>query len=380
MAIYKGYIPTKSKKPLEKYKDNNLFITYERARKLDEYAGVLAEGVILIDIDDMESSDIVLRILDDLVIQTPVIATTRGKHFLFKNTEVTTNKTHTNTAIGITIDVKLGSRNSYHVLKFGGVKRPTLRKADDLAELPKWLLPVKHNTNFAAMEEGDGRNQALFNYILTLQAAGFTKDEIIETIGIINKYVLKSPLEQREIDTILRDEAFKKQSFYLKGTFLHDKFAKFLEREEHIVKLNNVLHIYKDGVYSDRQSDIEKAMIKHLPELTQARRKETLTYLEIIAERVEMSPVKYIALGNGIYNLETDKTEEFSSEVIIKNRVPVNYVAEAYDKTVDATLNKICCQDGNARPKGYQNGPLCSLKRRPRKWSFSFTAHYGYHC
>jgi putative DNA primase/helicase len=349
MDLYRGYIPTKNKKPLEKYKDKQQFIDYNYARQLDEYAGVLADGVILIDVDDMESSDTVLRILDDLGIKTPVIGTTRGKHFLFRNTDVGTNKTHTNTAIGIIVDVKLGSRNSYHILKFAGVKRPVLRKADELAELPKWLEPVKSNMDFVAMEEGDGRNQALFNYILTLQAAGFSKAEIIETIGIINKFVLKSPLAEREIDTILRDESFKKQSFYKKGTFLHHDFAKYLGHEEHIVKLNNVLHIYQDGVYSDRQGTIERAMIKHLPELNQAKRKETLAYLEIIAERMEMSPVNFIALGNGIYNFESEELEEYSPDIIIKNRIPVSFDPKAYDKTVDATLNKICCKDKESR-------------------------------
>ncbi len=349
MEFYKGYLATNNKKPLQKYKDNPSYISYERARKLEEYAGVLAEDVILIDVDDMKSSDALLQILDDQGIKTQVIGTTRGKHFLFKNTEVSTNKTHTNTAIGITVDVKLGSRNSYHILKFGGVKRPVLRKADELPELPKWLQPVKSNLDFAGMDDGDGRNQALFNYILTLQAAGFSKAEIKETIGMINKYVLKVPLGEREIDTILRDEAFKKQSFYRKGTFLHHDFSRYIVREEHIVNLNHVLHVYKNGIYTDKQRDIEAAMIRHLPELNQAKRRETLAYMELIAEEVEMSPPHFIALGNGIYDLETDELLEYRSEIVIKNRIPVSYDPGAYDLTTDKMLNKICCQDPELR-------------------------------
>lgn len=324
-------------------------VVLDWARKFDEYAGVLAEDVTLVDVDEMESSDILLRILDGQYIKTEVIGTTRGKHFLFKNTDLTTNKTHTNTAIGITVDIKLGSRNSYHVLKYGGVKRPVLRKVDELPLLPKWLQPVKLNVDFTRLEEGDGRNQALFNYILTLQSEGFTKAEIIETIGVINKYVLKSPLEQREIDTILRDEAFKKKSFFTKQGFQHQDFAKFIVREEHIVWVNNVLHIYKEGIYADSQRDIEIAMIRHIPELTQSRRREVLTYLELVAVRMEMSSPNFIALGNGIYNLNTDGMQEYSPDIIIKNRVSVNYDAVAYDKNVDVTLNKICCQDVELR-------------------------------
>ena len=63
------------------------------------------------------------------------------------------------------------------------------------------------------MDEGDGRNQALFNYILTLQSNDFTVEEIRETIRTLNKYVLKMPLPDKELNTILRDDAFKKQYY-----------------------------------------------------------------------------------------------------------------------------------------------------------------------
>ena len=65
------------------------------------------------------------------------------------------------------------------------------------------------------METGDGRNQKLFNYILTLQANDFTKEEAKECIKIINKYILLDPLDEKELDTILRDDAFQKPVFFL---------------------------------------------------------------------------------------------------------------------------------------------------------------------
>lgn len=349
LNFYKGYIQTRNKKALKGFKDGNNLVVLDWARKFDEYAGVLNDGVALYDFDERESSNIVLRICDGEGLSPLVIGATRGEHFLFADDQLTTNKTHCTTAIGLTVDIKLGSRNSYEVLKFNGVKRPVLRKTDVLPPLPKWLQPVKSNVEFASLKEGDGRNQALFNYILTLQSEGFTKAEIIETIGIINKYVLKSPLDQRELDTILRDEAFKKKSFFTKQGFQHQDFAKYLAREENIVWINNVLHIYKDGIYVDKQRDIEIAMILHIPELTQSRRREVLTYLELVAEYKEMSTPNYMAIGNGIYDFQNDELEEYNPEVIIKNRVPVNFQADVYDPTVDGTLNKICCQDPELR-------------------------------
>lgn len=348
-SLYRGFIRLNDKEAVEKFKNRDDLAAFETVRKCSGYAGVLAPGIILIDVDDFEQSNIVLNITDELGIRCAVVETGRGKHFLFRNTKVETNKTKTNTAIGITVDIKLGERNSYQVLKHNGVKRRWIRKPEDVDSLPKWLEPVKGNIDFLNMGAGDGRNQALFNYILTLQSSDFTKDEIKETVNLINKYVLKEPLDQREIDTILRDEAFKKQSFFRGSTFLHDRFAQFVRRENHIVKINNVLHVYKDGTYSDRPQDVEAVMIKHLPMLTQAKRRETLAYLEITAETVDMAPVEFIALGNGIYDLRSDQIVPFSPEIVIKNRIPVEFHPDSYDEVTDRTLNKICCHDKDLR-------------------------------
>ena len=59
------------------------------------------------------------------------------------------------------------------------------------------------------MGDGSGRNQELFNYIVYIQTKGFTRDEIKETVHVINDYVFEDPLSDFEIDTICRDEAFK---------------------------------------------------------------------------------------------------------------------------------------------------------------------------
>ncbi len=349
MQLYKGFIQTKNKKPLEKYKDGKNLIGYEWARKLPEYAGVLNDDIILVDVDDQRNSDIVLQIIDDLNIHCFVVDTTRGKHFLFKNTDVITNKTKINTGVGIQVDIKLGSRNSYQVLKHNGKARAWIRKTDVLDPLPAWLQPVKSNIDFSSLGDGDGRNQALFNYILTLQAAGLTKDEIRETVNIINKYVLPEPLQEKEISVILRDEAFLKQSFFRRGKFLHDDFAKFNQRENYVIKINNVLHVYKNGVYSERQSDIEAAMIRHLPQLTQGQRRETIAYLDLIAPERDPADVNLIALQNGIYDLRTGELSDFTPDIIIKNRIPVAYNSAAYDSATDNVLDKISCHDADLR-------------------------------
>ena len=50
--FFKGYVETKDKKCIEKFKNRTDFKTYEQVKSLPEFAGILDEETILVDIDD----------------------------------------------------------------------------------------------------------------------------------------------------------------------------------------------------------------------------------------------------------------------------------------------------------------------------------------
>lgn len=108
MELFKGYVPTQNKRCLEKFKNRKDFKTYEQVKSLPEFAGILNEHTVLIDIDEYEQSEILFKIVDDLQLKCRVYATTRGKHFLFKNNGIDSCKTHTKLACGLTADIKVG--------------------------------------------------------------------------------------------------------------------------------------------------------------------------------------------------------------------------------------------------------------------------------
>lgn len=194
LTVEKGekYVPTKDKQCLEKFKGRKRLNRLEDVQDLDEYAGILGEETILIDVDDAETSDLLFQIVQDLGLKCRVYKTTRGKHFYFRNPEGYVEKSWTKQtlALGIETDAKVGRNNSYAIMRFNGVDREVLLDCpeDDIQDLPKWLTPVKTSMKFLDMRAGDGRNQALFNYILTLQSEDFTKEEARETIRMINRY------------------------------------------------------------------------------------------------------------------------------------------------------------------------------------------------
>lgn len=354
MQLFRGYVPTKDKQCLEKFKGRKRLNTLEDVQDLDEYAAILGEETILIDVDDGETSDLLFKIVQDLALKCRVYATTRGKHFYFKNPEGYVEKSWTKQtlALGIETDAKVGRNNSYAIMRFKGVDRPMLQDCpeDEIQELPKWLTPVKTNMKFLDMEAGDGRNQSLFNYILTLQSEDFTKEEARETIRLINRYVLSDPLSERELETILRDDAFKKPVFFKGSTFLFDKFATYLKNNNHIVKINGQLHIYKDGIYVPGHAEIESQMIKHIPHLKRANRSEVLAYLEIMIDgEAKTTNPNVIAFTNGLYNIKDGLFRDFTPDVVITNKIPWPYNPAAYSELLDHTLDRLACNDPEVR-------------------------------
>lgn len=345
--LFKGYIPTNGKKPTEEYKNRTNFYELNEVEALQSYGGVLKDDYIQIDIDDFEESEKVFQIIKDLNIKCCVLKTTRGKHFYFKNTDIDKRKQGWYTPIGVKIDVGLGNQNAVIPLKINKEMREWLITFDEIDSLPAFLYPVSRTSyiNFSELEEGDGRNSKLFPYILVLQQSGLTKEEIRESIKIVNDYIIKEPVKDNELEIILRDEAFRKECFYIKNKLQYEKLARYLISDENVIKINNTLHIYNDGVYSSDLKHIEKILLKYINNSTSSNRVEVIKYLEILAENKYQTTPKTIAVANGLLDVGNKHLSVFDSKTVIKNKISVNYNPTAYHEVMDKTLNKICCND-----------------------------------
>lgn len=377
MKLFKGFLATRNKVARGKWGDGDL-LTLDQAEKLDEYAGVLAENVVLLDVDDAEQSEIVMNMVEDMQLDCMVNQTTRGKHFFFRNEgAVEKCKTHVTLACGIEADFKVGNSNSYAILKFNGEKRFTEWETAQKGVydvLPPFLRPVKGKADFLTMNAGDGRNTALFTYILTLQRNGYTTEECRETIRIINKYVLKDPLSDDEIETILRDDSFKQPAFFVKGKFLHDLFAQFMINEEKIIKLNGQLHTYENGVYVQGGKRIEAKMIQHIHNLKDTQRKEVLKYMDVsLLNITETADARYIAFKNGILDIVTGEMQDFSPEIVITNQIKFDYEPNAYHELTDKTLNKLACGDLDVRAVIEECTGYCLYRRNELGKAFILT-------
>jgi putative DNA primase/helicase len=379
--FYSAYLVTKSKKPIGEFtKTTNNHCLLEQVQRLNEYAGILAPNAVLLDADEQPHSDNLLKIIQGERLSCMVTSRNggRGNHALFLDADgiITRCGGKVALACGLVVDVKAGNRNSYECLKIDGVERTIVYDVDEYGQLPKYFTPISSVPNFAAMDEGDGRNDALFSYILMLQAVDFTVDQIKETFGIINKYVLKTPVSDSELDSITREAAFTKMQFFKKNVFQHDKFAEYLKRTHSIKRVNGQLCLYRSGAYVGAHKYLAAEMIAELPQLTKAKRNEVWQHLEDnIVDSVSEASANLIAFRNGIFNLTTGELSPCSSDVVILNRIPWDYNPNAKCAFLDEVLNAWCCGDMEIRALLEEMVGYCFYRKNTYRKGFVITGN-----
>lgn len=376
-GLYKGFIATKGKEPIEKYKGLNTFRTYAEVKELPEFGGVLREDTVMIDVDDGEQAEKLMSIVEEYQLRCRVTCTSRGKHFTFKNSGVDKCGTHLKLACGLIADIKYGG-SSVEVLKVDGEERfcewgELNPEAGEYDALPKWLHPVTTKMDFLTTT---CRNSDLYGYILVLQTQlAMTNDECRQTIQIINDYVLPEPLPQNELDVVMRDEAFEKPIFFEGKRFLHDSFANWMINQHHIKRINGQLHIYKDGIYRSGYRNIEYLMLKAYPQMKRSQRTEVIDYME--ARLPENAPAdgstNLIAFRNGLLNFRTGELIPFDPEHIVLNMIPWDYVPDAYSELADNTLNKLACNDPEIRMLLEECIGYCFFRRNTLQKAFILT-------
>lgn len=272
----------------------------------------------------------------------------------------------------MTADIKGTNGSSYQVLKLDGVEREVLYDTGTYSTLPKFLWPVKTNMDVLGMSEGEGRNNALFSYILPLTQNEFTKEECRECITIINDFILKDPLSYDELSVVLRDGAFETPNFFTsRGTFLFDKFARYIQQAENIIKLNGKLYIYRDGIYEQGDEYIEAAMIQHIPNLSRAKRQEVLSYLMLlVSKESHVADANLIAFNNGVLNIVENTFGDFSPEYVITNKIPHDYNPDAKSDVLDSVLTKLACKDESVEKLLLQSVGYCFYRRNELRKSF----------
>ena len=372
--FWKAYTPLNDKLTKEGQKATKLAYTkpenqwpYENCDTYKGVSAILAPDAVLLDADDQDNSELLLKVIQGEGLKCRVTDREGGRgihaNFLDRQARIKKGATEVMLACGIVVDIKLGRKNGLECIRWQGVERRTVYDEGPYQDIPCWFWPVDTMIDFQSMGEGDGRNDTLFSYILALQRNGLTVEEIRQTIGITNKYVLREPVSDRELDTILRDDAFTKNCFFKGNKFLHDQFSEYIMRNHNVCLIQDQLCIYQGGVYSATEDALERAIIKELPVLKDSQIKEVTKRLRRICPKKEQSRPTLIAFSNGLYDLETDEFKEFNPNEVILNRIPWPYNPAAYSELLNHTLNKITCNDPGIRALLEEVAGYCLYRR-----------------
>lgn len=355
------YIILNDKSPAHKFKNGEGAKSWNEVKDFENVAVIVPDGFVVLDFDTSSDAEIMLKIVDALDLKTRVMKTTRGIHCWFKTSEESPkNFIKQRLAVGIIADRKAGGRNAYVKIKQDGKAREWLKKIkfDEVEPVPKWLSSVSAPSGkfvFKDMTDGSGRNQELFNYIVYLQTKGFSKDEIKQTIEIINNYVMIDPLSDTEIATICRDEAFKPDDVIAeqiaeaekRSTFSHISVAEEIISEHRLIKYNGITYEYYDNYYQPAEF-LRRYVRETYRGAKNNQVNEVVSYISDMKEirRGSLKADPYILnLKNTRFNIKTGECLPFDPEVIEFDRIPVTYDPSAYCADLDKMLNRVFLGD-----------------------------------
>lgn len=133
--------------------------------------------------------------------------------------------------------------------------------------------------------------------------------------------------------------------FFNGSIFLHHKLAMYLRDNYHVIVSEEQLYYYDGVKYVQNNNMLKKYMTQLIPQIKEAQRVETLRTLPHIAPNKEKASPNFIALKNGVYNIETGVLLEPSPEFVIMNHIEAEYKEDAYDEHIDNMLETISTGD-----------------------------------
>lgn len=322
------------------------FRTFSTDHKNYDDAGViLNKDIIVVDFDDYTN-------IGGLIYSshpTLKVHTTRGFHLWYKKPTAENIKTpfrnYTNklTISGAKVDYKTGTR-AQATIKQNGKLRPMenehyLNDVTQLPDLPFLLYPSKLKHDIHGMGEGEGRNSAMYNHLLsTLEQFPIDTETLNELADFINKYVFLKPLSDSELKNTIESVKNKTPS---------PKKQKYLDPKD-IIMTSEVLverldvHLYRGKLFFKQDdhyitdNNLLLRAIDKMIQLKPSQHKQLLDLFQIKAHLVNDDdfPVQF---NNGYVLYDNEIVE--ANPGFTPYYLDVAYKEDAYDKHVDEFLN-----------------------------------------
>lgn len=356
-------------------------LTYDDVKDDTSYCVQIPEGFVVLDFDTTDAVKTAIKIIKGENLKCRIMRTTRGIHVWFRAKEPWKNFTKQRLVCGILADCRSYGKFSCACWRVDGVDRQWIRETpwDEVQIVPPYFhRGTKLTQDFGAMVNGDGRNQALTEYIWSLQSHGFTPEDIRLSYKIINNYVFAESLPDQELETIVRDDTFKSMDSYEKlwftdkGGFLHNELAKYLLSLHDIVYNNGDLYIYEAGFYQTlNENRIYQMVHREYPNSTSHQRAEVLASIKAQLFTQEPNPPHQwvINCSNGRLDVRSGELYPHSPDHFDFQQIPTIFDGAAKDDLLDRTLDKLFPTQG-ALDLFEEMAGYCLIKSLPFRCAF----------
>jgi P4 family phage/plasmid primase-like protien len=360
-------------------KENKLLIDVWTNEKQNGWLGqVIPDGVIILDVDNKHNEnapDLMAEIIIGEGLKCHSIVTPNGRQFMFKSPEGKIKQgAGMYTPLGIVIDTRTTGD--------GQIVLPTPNTAgryfeyiceEELDTYPDWLQ-MTWNANGQELpkypiSEG-GRNDFLFRWACKIASQGQSKEQVINAMRLINKYLVKPSVDAQEVENVIKQafqdkyvvernakqleyEAYERRSQWWETTakggqkFLHYVMADYIMEHSHIVRYGDesgILYYYdvNEGYYKiDANMNILNGVIRTMDEtLTIQQVREVTMKIYQCSQIVKEWDRCHIPLKNGLWNIEEKKLVPFTPQCKFDYKIDIDWNHDATSDFIDDSLNK----------------------------------------
>ena len=355
-------------------------MSYEEAQELADQGyrlgWVIPKGYVVVDIDnhdDPNSQTCVEKLLQKFEVSYNYNYTSRGIHILFAN-ESQDLKTDAGykTSINIEVDTR-ANETGYIVLPVNDPHRSWGKWGDVVEEIPYFLKPLCKDVSasFIGMQDGDGRNTALFRWRGVISKTKMLSDEEIEkSIRIINENLFATPMQNQELyKTVLRELETEKTNSVEEKTNQYSQIAEDMAKKFDIMCFGGNFYRFNGTYYRPMDKyDIEKLIFDNVSKNIGKHGREEITDFLKLCTRVDDTQFDKdwykIACKNGIINLVTGDIEAPNKTDYNTIFIPFEYSKEPeYSKRIDDFMISVTDGDPIKMQFLYQIAGYCLLKK-----------------
>lgn len=328
-------------------------LTFEQAKIYAEkgyrIGWIVPEGYVVVDIDNEDhpdSSAHIERILNKLNAKYCYNRTYRGLHLVFRDDTMSIpSDSVTKSAIGVTVDHRANGKG-YIILPVNDPHRSWGKWRKDIDNIPPFLKPIMIAKNqietFIDMEDGDGRNDALYKWrTKLLQSNKLSDDEIKQALRLINENMFAVPMPETEMiasvtrarktDNENREKGQKRKLNVLEKENIYNVIANKITNEFDLMCIGyKQFYVFDKTYYKPlREIDVERLIHYEISQNIPAEgRKEIMRFLAVktLVEPEEVDRVwNKIAVGNGVLDVVTGELSAPSREEKNTIAIPWNY-------------------------------------------------------